>query len=498
MYKEIKVNFNNNSSFRVDFKNSKIPVAIIFRSGSEINFISRLNIINNSNNVDYIIHFKHIIFNIDLDILYSFGPSNAVEFTDCIFRDVDIEHSFGQKIVSIKFNYCFIKKLNVTRVDLNEISFNDSFAERVWFEHFLNQSKITTISFYYNYLDVDNDNNNFRKKLENHFNDKRFISEIEISPNMEISNFLFGNYQKYNFQNYIQDKYDIAIEFELNISRSHLKGINENIYILNKNNIKSLRLSGIFNSLFVNNISVNTIIFDYFKNSNATFSYINLYGNNSFIRFNNSEFSNCKFWKFDLDKFEMLQALSSNLEEAKFSLVPVPDRIISNIKLDQNLKQIYLYNEEHEYYRQLYQIYSSSNDIDNALIAKSKQLNSYYHANKKTFSCEKYLIFLLSKYSNEFGRNWKLALWLWIIVLPLVCYLLLLLSIGRLFCINCNVDYNLIGQFFQFILPTHSTDFLGSGINLNGCSYFFDFLGRIISGFGIYQFITAFRRYGKS
>lgn len=48
-------------------------------------------------------------------------------------------------------------------------------------------------------------------------------------------------------------------------------------------------------------------------------------------------------------------------------------------------------------------------------------------------------------------------------------------------------------NYIRFLNPTHSDDFLGD--NNTFLFYFFDYLGRIVVGYGIYQTIQAFRKY---
>jgi hypothetical protein len=63
---------------------------------------------------------------------------------------------------------------------------------------------------------------------------------------------------------------------------------------------------------------------------------------------------------------------------------------------------------------------------------------------------------------------------------------------------NCNeIDYDLIGYYFAFLDITHRSDFLVSKSELSGWSVTIDYLNKILVGFLIYQFIAAFRKYGK-
>ena len=60
------------------------------------------------------------------------------------------------------------------------------------------------------------------------------------------------------------------------------------------------------------------------------------------------------------------------------------------------------------------------------------------------------------------------------------------------------MDGDFAGYYFTFLDPTHKIDFLkDKGVTLSGWSSLVDFLGRIVVGYGIYQFISAFRKHGK-
>jgi len=69
-------------------------------------------------------------------------------------------------------------------------------------------------------------------------------------------------------------------------------------------------------------------------------------------------------------------------------------------------------------------------------------------------------------------------------------------SLGRMFNSH-GVDWNLIGYYFSFLDITHRVDFLVDKSALNGLSVTIDYFNKILVGFLIYQFIAAFRKYGK-
>lgn len=58
----------------------------------------------------------------------------------------------------------------------------------------------------------------------------------------------------------------------------------------------------------------------------------------------------------------------------------------------------------------------------------------------------------------------------------------------------CNFT---IKNFFVFLFPSHGFNFIENS-NPNSLAYMIDFLGRVFIGYGIYQTIQAFRKYGKA
>lgn len=105
------------------------------------------------------------------------------------------------------------------------------------------------------------------------------------------------------------------------------------------------------------------------------------------------------------------------------------------------------------------------------------------------------VILKINGLSNNHGLSIKEP-FIGTIVLSILFYILYLWSLGRMF--NCNgIDWNLFGYYFSFIDITHRTDFLVNKSELNGFSLTVDFLNKIVVGFLIYQFIAAFRKYGK-
>ncbi len=102
--------------------------------------------------------------------------------------------------------------------------------------------------------------------------------------------------------------------------------------------------------------------------------------------------------------------------------------------------------------------------------------------------------FQLNRWSNLHGESWGRAL-VFTLGAGGFFYLLFLWFIGKLFQPTA-IDWSLAGQYFLFLDPTHKPNFGEKG-DLGFWAYAADFVGRIFVGYGIFQFIAAFRKHGK-
>lgn len=102
---------------------------------------------------------------------------------------------------------------------------------------------------------------------------------------------------------------------------------------------------------------------------------------------------------------------------------------------------------------------------------------------------------------NSCSNNHGLSItkpFLWLITLSIIFYILYLSALGKTFNYNEAIDWDLVGYYFSFLDITHRSDFLVSKSELNGLSLTIDFFNKIFIGFLMYQFIAAFRKYGKN
>jgi hypothetical protein len=104
--------------------------------------------------------------------------------------------------------------------------------------------------------------------------------------------------------------------------------------------------------------------------------------------------------------------------------------------------------------------------------------------------------FKLNKWSNNHGESWRRALW-FVLLTSFIIYCLYYLSLYYSEPFSFKATGRFIGNFFSFLNITRKDDFMGSGEYSSGMALFLSLLGRIVTGFGIYQLIAAFRRHGR-
>jgi hypothetical protein len=106
-----------------------------------------------------------------------------------------------------------------------------------------------------------------------------------------------------------------------------------------------------------------------------------------------------------------------------------------------------------------------------------------------------------NKHSNDFGASWVVALkWLLLFMLPI--YVLHNLALG--YEIVFDKDYHdnfweLVSLFPEFLFPIHKADYISEVVKMpvTNWSRIWDVVGRIVSGYLIYQMVQAFRKFGK-
>lgn len=114
-----------------------------------------------------------------------------------------------------------------------------------------------------------------------------------------------------------------------------------------------------------------------------------------------------------------------------------------------------------------------------------------------------YYVLWLNKKSNDFGRNWIKGVKFTLV--SSLCFFLLLIFINSFISSKypltfSNKDSSFAGFsiiLLEYLKFTFSLDFKNEEFQSNGFLYFIFIIAKIFIGYGIYQTITAFRKYGK-
>lgn len=103
----------------------------------------------------------------------------------------------------------------------------------------------------------------------------------------------------------------------------------------------------------------------------------------------------------------------------------------------------------------------------------------------------------LNRVSNKYGTSYSRAFLFTVIVGWLFFYLSLIATDTYEFTFKIS-EWEFgegLSYFTQFLVPTHKFNYMGNEVQLTPGYYIFDFFGRLFTGYGIYQFIQAFRKF---
>lgn len=160
-------------------------------------------------------------------------------------------------------------------------------------------------------------------------------------------------------------------------------------------------------------------------------------------------------------------------------------------------------------YAQLRKIHETVGDTVKAGMYQAEELNAFHQSLKfiKGHRAEKFNLWL-NKYTNYFGQDYVRAFCVTIIS-SLFFYTLYCLSLGFSFDIHSKKSldnfWNIAANFLEFINPIHKADYIASilldvkedQLKPYKLARLIDILSRMLNGYFIYQFIQAFRKYGK-
>lgn len=226
----------------------------------------------------------------------------------------------------------------------------------------------------------------------------------------------------------------------------------------------------------------------------------------------NSNFKDSSFIKVRFDSFETVNLYRSYLEKSSFSSCSFPNEIltIENIHYPKEIEDDYA-GLQYELYRQLkFSLTNNHNQIE-ALEMHHRMYNS--SIKRKGLRSQDKLILFLNKISNNHGTSISKAFFLSLtmILILWISYCFFLPDAPFKIGLNGFESFKVaFTDFWKFTFsnskvltiianPVHNVNNLTnlSSIEISSMNYFISFGSRILIAWGYFQFISAFRKFGK-
>ena len=392
------------------------------------------------------------------------------------FRENVIDGSlylWGAKVDSIIFNdETYDDEINIIAIECNHLSIiGGEFKKKV---KITKGDKANTQRGSLNSVYIKNPKLSEGLIIKSGFQDERLICEkVQVVSSKDLSG-------------------DIIFE-DLDITDILLfEGINYDANI-QFNNVTAHKLH--FKS-FINNSSV---IFQAFEADSNSGSELNVMGSN---------LGCTSFLNTNLDSFDKITVEGSILTNIITTGITWFD--IKKLNAQSNDKDSQYWKKQREVFRQLKYCMEGNMDRPQSLIFKSYEMNAYTKSLKLNLqSVSDILLLNLNRFSNNHGLSWTTGVLFTVVAWQLFYAIFVMAKDGVAFpwesnCIYLLADYNYWSTAIQYLwLPDgleELSDFYNdtqSALSLIGGTIAF-LLGKIAIAYGIFQAVSAFRKYGKS
>jgi hypothetical protein len=215
---------------------------------------------------------------------------------------------------------------------------------------------------------------------------------------------------------------------------------------------------------------------------------------NESFQIDNTSIGDADFQSVNLSSFNTLTLFDNIFDNVKYTNIKwgdfgdKKDIEVAQFNGDDNYKL----EKQQDTYRTLKNVATANNDQPQAIKFYAKEMFNYRAMvkNNATYSKSDRLTLWFNYWSNNFGLNWGLQ-FISLVIFSIIMYGLLLFSL------DCYCQDSIIfSKFFEFLNPTHKTEFVAKGV-WSFTTYTIDFTFRIIEGLMIYQTIQAFRKYSR-
>ena len=442
-----------------------------------------------NNNINIYFHFCYVL---DLEFQNSNYKNLSLNFRDCVFSG-----SFqSPNLSNLSFDNCILRELFVSWQKRLKIAYSDTNIEVKRWGIFLKRLNYNTINEllvkpqkiriqYCSEVSVYSINNNSHKKgcyrlPETHFHS----THVETTPSRTIC---------YSFTEEQKQLLNIKLEILFN-DGNQSEGF-EYCEILHCR-LSLLGLSGRSKGeVKIENTQVNQLTLNHFSpQSESTIIGLRPHVSEQCnIKIAYSNLSHLWLANASLNKYEYLNISHSVLVKTSFSSC--------NFDFSKIISQPYssIGNEE-TYNKDLYEVLlqlkaalQNTGNIQEVLKLDShikKALQSIPKLNK----CDRFIL-CVNKLSNNHGLS-IVRPFAWFLLVSIGFYISYLISLDKMY-LSVTPDWKLVAHYFTFIDFTHKSDFLVSKEDLSNGGIVLDYVNKLFAGFFIYQFIAAFRKYGK-
>ncbi len=449
-------------------------------------------LICNFENID----FKDITLAFDSCLINEFiindinSENISIFFFNCIING-RIE---SDKIKSISINNCIIdSSLFLIKQNFIYISYTETnIFPKIWDKFFqrIGGNFLKIIEVQQSYFIYDSKNINFNTFEEKENQGKLYRNRFHTDDNYKIGYYLTESQKKlFNINIFI--KYSPQVEdSETTIRDSFFNNLEISGFTKGKLSIENTRIE----NWYIRNFSSQSEINFY------NISPLKLKDGESKIEIHRSNLDKSWFDNIDFSKYNIISFYRTKFGKSTFTSCNFPiDSIgfekfksLNNIHYPDKKSDNY-YKDQYEIFLQLKVLLESTGNT-----YESQKLHAIsYDALKKIKQISTWdkAILWINSQSNNHGLSAQRPFFLFFFS-SIILYILYLYSLGRIFNTN-HIDCSLIGYYFSFIDITHRVDFLVDKREFNWASLTIDFFSKITLGFFIYQFIAAFRKYGK-
>ena len=441
--------------------------------------------------------------------LINFNEIN-LHFFNCIIENISAEVIESENICLI-FNNCIISNLIINSPLLKSVSFNNCILERGLLK---NQNNID-ISY--------TEENIFPKKWQKLLNKKKIKFSDLIAKSQFYSVFdpkkiyFRTSEEKNNKIRFYRNKIFKSTENYLRIflTEKEKRSFNLNLFInysqvidnaecrVNNSYLNSFSLSGnSYSAIFIENTRIHQLFIRDFSAQKETnfYNIAPLKKQGSLVEIHKSNLDNTWFDNIEFSSYDTVSFYRAKFVKTRFSSCnfTIKNTDFENFK---TLANVHYPDEKPEnYYKDQYetflQLKLSLETSGNFYESQKLQAFAFQSLRKiKNVSIGDKVILCLNRKSNNHGLSIGLP-FLWFLGFTISFYIFYLCSLKKIY-FDGDIDYKLVGHYFSFIDLTHRPDFLIDKEKLSAWSLFWDFSNKIISGYLIYQFVSAFRKYGR-